>query len=315
MEIEKKQEGNHLLSGIRSQYGQAEFILALYQPVTKSSRKLTVVEVGANQPTQGSNSCCFIVENHKCYLIEANTDYAEQWKRLNIENAEIYNSPIEYSPDGLVNALKSIGIEKSFDILFLDIDGGEYHLLKNNLTYRPSIICVEVDNGFPPNIKYVPPTIQHGMDGGQASSLSTFLMLQSMQYTYVRSFAQDMVFVSNEMVTQILPQLGPQAIVGIDAYYKYAAAAIYNPLPVLLNQNDEKPTAGIDFYRKKIDSLLWVSQPKEAAFLYFMLEPWFQILPNMLANRSESYGRTLLKEVEDFRKSYFHMMLTPILAP
>ena len=69
----------------------------------------------------------------------------------------------------------------------MDIDGSEYLLLEGMKKIRPKFICVEYDDSYPLSIDDIPNAAGHGRRY-QASSLSMFKLMKSMNYLYIQSF-------------------------------------------------------------------------------------------------------------------------------
>jgi len=100
----------------------------------------------------------------------------------------VHNKYISYAETGLEDILHECGCCKELDVLFFDIDGGEYQLFRGLISFRPKIVCIEYDNSFPLSINYVPRMIRHHQNGGQASSTAFFHLFRQKRYTYIRSF-------------------------------------------------------------------------------------------------------------------------------
>lgn len=192
---------------IFSQFGQSEWIYSLLCGMGITTGH--IFEAGAHSPNSLSNSKVFLNNGFFCFLVEAIKDFHDEWLKLNNENLLVLNEYLPYVPNALDIIFSRIEIEKQFLVLFLDIDGGEYHLIKALSEFRPKFVCVEVDNSFPINISFVPPIQRHGMQGGQASALAMFDLMRKKDYVYLRSFWQDMIFVdlaSLEQLRVLLPQ-------------------------------------------------------------------------------------------------------------
>jgi hypothetical protein len=59
-------------------------------------------------------------------------------------------------PDNIVPLLKSLGIEKDFSVLSLDIDGNDYWVLKAVLSeFRPALIVTEINEKIPPPLRFL----------------------------------------------------------------------------------------------------------------------------------------------------------------
>ena len=168
-----------------SQFGQAEYILSAFDRFGINHG--TCFEAGAASPECISNSLPFIKKGWKAYLVEPERHHCEKWESLQYNNVSIFNSEIEHKPNGLQSLFEVNKIPCNVDVLFLDIDGGEYQLLRGflNKQRRPKVICVEYDNSFPLSIDYVPSEIRCGR---QASSISFYKMMSSADMTMCTLF-------------------------------------------------------------------------------------------------------------------------------
>jgi hypothetical protein len=59
------------------------------------------------------------------------------------------------TPEGIVPLLRGCGVPTDFDFLSLDIDGYDHFVLDAVLaSYRPTLICAEINETFPPPVKF-----------------------------------------------------------------------------------------------------------------------------------------------------------------
>jgi len=203
-----------------SQFGQAEWLLQFSNSIGINHG--VVFEAGAHTPKSISNSMCFIEAGWKAILVEAYEDYCNEWRRLQLDNVDVFNIGIKFIDSGLESLLADINAPRNIDIFFLDIDGGEYHLLNGLISYRPKFICVEYDNTYPLSIDFAPNQIRHGF---QASSLATYNLMIGKGYTYVRSFGHDHIFIANELLSRVKDSI--QFPMGKDAFVSSASSHLY----------------------------------------------------------------------------------------
>ena len=137
---------------MKSQFGQAEWLLEVCKKL--GIDKGHVFEAGASTPHSISNSRCFIDEGWNATLVEALDEHCNEWEELNFENVSVHKKLIPYTNSGLDDTLKEV-CNSTPDVLFLDIDGSEYHQIRGLTNFRPKFICVEYDNAYPLNIEYV----------------------------------------------------------------------------------------------------------------------------------------------------------------
>ena len=116
-----------------------------------------VVDIGAADGITFSNSFKLISDlGWRGTLIEARPEPTQSLighhlgsqARLSIVNAYV-------NPPNICELLRGLNVPNQFGFLSLDIDSFEYDLLDEILAqFRPSVICVEVNERFPPNIDY-----------------------------------------------------------------------------------------------------------------------------------------------------------------
>ena len=175
-----------------SESGQSTFIMDFF--ARRGYGCGTVFDAGANRPDYISNSFLFLAEGWRGLLYEP-TDLATFWEPLASSlNFQLVREFIPLMSDGLHNVLSNSLIAPDIDVLFLDIDGGEYGLIEGlfaRATVRPKVICVEYNNNFSPEIKYVPNSIVIGL---QASARAFFDLFKTNSYVFLGCFWGDIVF-------------------------------------------------------------------------------------------------------------------------
>ena len=134
---------------------EEEIILSLISQFARLTPH--VVDIGAGDGITFSNSHALIT-SHKWHatLIEGKREvmasladlYADSQRSVSIVNT--YVSPLD-----IASLLRGLSVPQQFGVLSLDIDSFEYDLLDSLLKeYRPSILCVEINERFPPHIDY-----------------------------------------------------------------------------------------------------------------------------------------------------------------
>lgn len=130
-----------------------------------------------------------------CLLVEADETHAESLGLVEISEprTNCLYSPIPYKYDGLESIFET-DKHGTPDIMFLDIDGGEFHLVRE-LSMLPNIICIECEIRIPPMISYVPKLFGHGH---QASVVSTSKMLIAKGYEILDYRFRDMIAIRKD---------------------------------------------------------------------------------------------------------------------
>ena len=160
---------NSFEKNIYSQFGEDGIIAEIFK---RLSNHIIIdkwcVEFGAWDGIHLSNTYNLIKNfNYNAVLIEGDP---KKYKLLckNIPNNNVHKilKFVDFSgANSLDNILKSTPIPKNFDLLSIDIDGCDYHILDSLLEYTPKIICIEYNPTIPNSVFYVQPknfNIKHG---------------------------------------------------------------------------------------------------------------------------------------------------------
>ncbi|KZR68400.1 hypothetical protein PMIT1313_02018 [Prochlorococcus marinus str. MIT 1313] len=286
-----------------SQFGQAEWTFYFFRHLGIEGG--TVIEAGASSPESISNSRVFIDNGWNAFLIEKERSQCSKWKHFisNTEKVKIYNKKIEYNSNGLSKLLDEIGSPQQPEVLFLDIDGGEYQLLEGLHFFRPKVICVEYDNVYPLNIDFVPQQIRHGI---QASSKAMYRMMLEKGYIYLESFFHDHIFVTKEFLQDCLKS-NLQLLHGRKYFIQNAPVHLYEIHKVLAGF-DGKTDPGslrIELYSGRVRNLLNDGYRDEALSFYAYLTLAFKSYISIFRRTSLSkYCESLTEGIEAFHREF-----------
>lgn len=101
--------------------------------------------------------------------------------------------------DNLDIILTEVGFPYNFDVLSVDIDGCDYHIIQSLTQYRPKIVVVEYNPLIPNEVHYVQSC---DYDVNQGSSILAFQQLGSrMSYTLVAATKTNAILVDSKYVT------------------------------------------------------------------------------------------------------------------
>lgn len=256
---------------IYSQLGQAEWIYSLLAScgITIGS----VFEAGAHSPNLNSNSRIFIENGWEAYLIESDQSHAHSWSEYlstislgKRDKVSIINREIPYESNGLESLFLSLSI-KSLDVLFFDIDGGEYQLLESLNATQPNIVCVEADNGYPLNISYVPNHIRH-LD--QCSHRAMYEMMIRKGYIYLTGLAQDLIFVTPDLLHETILKYRPDLPYGEDFFFQTAHRNFENYFRIWDNwpQNIAAGVVTVEYFSTRLRRLVNNNQHSEASIFH-----------------------------------------------
>ena len=192
-----------------SHSGQDTFVYELTANWQKKTEEIIVMEVGARDGLDESNSKLFRDKGFLCLLGESDKKYSNSLLNLKSKNCLISSEPIPYKAGGLDAYIDNSFEGKCPDILFLDIDGGEYGLIETSSLF-PEVVCVEYNRNLMPNSMFTPQSIGHGILK-QASPLAIVEMMLSRGYELSGLFWNDMVFVKSCRVSSF-KKVKPQVI-------------------------------------------------------------------------------------------------------
>jgi len=141
-----------------SQHGETAVLRRIMQIVGESDR--WIVEFGAWDGVYLSNSRDLIVEDDwRAVLIEAHPTRFKDLEELYAENDGVITLNRLVGFGGGDNTLDSIlsetEIPENFDILVVDIDGNDWHVLESLTNFDPKIIMIEFNPTIPNDVYFV----------------------------------------------------------------------------------------------------------------------------------------------------------------
>lgn len=122
---------------------------------SKINVKKFYVDIGAGDGVTFSNTYPLISKGWKgvCAEPDGESFYSLAYHLRNVNGISLVKEFI--TPKNVVDILKSLDVPKDFGFLSLDIDSYDYYVLENLLSeYSPSVICTEINELFPPPIKF-----------------------------------------------------------------------------------------------------------------------------------------------------------------
>lgn len=136
-----------------SQFNEQTIILGYLDKLDKLNRYC--VDIGASDGASQSNTVALYLSGWRGLSVEYNGENFAKLA-LNYKNFPNVNlSKNKVTPINVVNILKSNNVPKEFGLLNLDIDSYDYFVLEKILSsYRPSLLCVEINEMIPPPIKF-----------------------------------------------------------------------------------------------------------------------------------------------------------------
>ena len=297
-----------------SQFGQDQFIFNLLDLCGGREKHGHIVEAGAASPSHVSNSLLFLEEGYSLRLIEGDIRMSSEWNQVT-GDIRLLEQYVPYKEDGMDKTLINFeDLPTDFDALFLDINGGEWQLIRGMSEYRPKIICVEYDNAYPLSIDYVPSFFGYSPQTGQASGQAFHRMLSKKRYCFCKAFFQDYVYISEEFLSAII-SVKPDFKYGTKEFLKTAHNALYSPEAVFCNQAETQASAGISFYADKLRALASDRHGNEAAHMYSYILSHALAAANVIAQkRSHEYVANYMESLESFVDEY-SFLINPLMNP
>lgn len=116
----------------------------------------TVVDIGAGNGIRWSNTYSLFLSGWEGVGIEADSRKFARLKRAYKNLPGVVACHQTADPDNVVPLLRSLGIDKNFSVLSLDIDGNDYWVLKAVLAeFRPSLVVTEINEKIPPPLRFL----------------------------------------------------------------------------------------------------------------------------------------------------------------
>ncbi|OKH55463.1 hypothetical protein NIES2101_03485 [Calothrix sp. HK-06] len=113
------------------------------------------VDIAASDGVTMSNTCFLFQQGWSGLAVECDgANFAALASNYrNFPNVTLSKSFV--TPENIVSILEAHGAPKNFDLLNLDIDGYDYYVLDKMLSsFRPSLICTEINEKIPPPLKF-----------------------------------------------------------------------------------------------------------------------------------------------------------------
>lgn len=184
-----------------SQYGEDGIIAAIVGML--GTRKTGwAVEIGASDGVTHSNTLALERRGWKCVCVEADS-YAVRCLHNNRPEAIIVDAMVGPGADDGVDAiLEGVdGCPSEFDVLSIDVDGIDWHVLSSMKACRPAVVVIEFNMSMPKGVSFVQPL---GGDFFTGSSLEAIVELgKSKGYSLVAVTHTNAVLVRSDIADEI----------------------------------------------------------------------------------------------------------------
>jgi len=137
-----------------SQYGEEDLIKRLLETLQERSDSDFVLDIGASNGIEASNTYPLFRKGSRGLAVEPDGNkfsiLAEMYKNFKVTLFRGYATP-----ENIINILKASNSPKEPIFMSFDIDSYDYFVFESLLEeYRPSLICIEINEKIPPPLKF-----------------------------------------------------------------------------------------------------------------------------------------------------------------
>lgn len=169
---------NGFASNVNSQFGEDGIIAEILSRIDdhRPLGERYCVEFGAWDGQFLSNTYSLIAnKGYKAVLIEADAArFRVLCRNLPQESVTKMNEFVGFEGSATLDKLLArTSIPRKFDLLSIDIDGNDYHVLESLNDYRPILICIEFNPTIPNSVEYVQPRDFRVKRGASARAIAS----------------------------------------------------------------------------------------------------------------------------------------------
>jgi hypothetical protein len=189
-----------------SQFGEDGIVAeALARIPGRTSDSRWCVDVGAGDGLLWSNTASLIRDDSfAAILIEADPVRLAR-ARDNHPGPNVHTVAARVSssgPSSLDGILARTPCPPQFDVLSIDVDGMDYHILASLTGYRPNVVVIEFNPTIPNEVVYIQPRDDRVRQGCSARAIVE--LAQSKGYALVATTYANLVFVAQEHADDVL---------------------------------------------------------------------------------------------------------------
>jgi hypothetical protein len=189
---------NDFAKNVTSQYGEDGIIEKVLDVI--NDRNKWCVEFGCWDGKTLSNTFNLIdKEGYRAVLIEGDEDRYKDLCETYKENKKVIHIHclVGFEEcDCLDSVLRDIQMPIDFDLLSIDVDGNDYHILKAVEDYKPKVVLIEFNPTIPPQVEFVQPRDMAVTQG--SGLLSIKKLAKSKGYELVCTTTTNAIFVDEK---------------------------------------------------------------------------------------------------------------------
>jgi len=149
------QKVRYSLRGRFSHADEQRILARLIEKLLPRDWPRTVVDIGAGNGVRWSNSYALLLSGWKALGIEADARKYALLKKAYANFPAAHASNALADPQNIGTLLREFGVEKTFGVLCLDIDGNDYWVLDAILSeFRPGLVVTEINENIPPPFRF-----------------------------------------------------------------------------------------------------------------------------------------------------------------
>jgi hypothetical protein len=198
-------------SDVHSQHGEDGVLAEVFDRL-ESSTELSrwCVEFGAWDGLHLSNTANLVLHRGwRAVLIEPVAERcAEIPRNLPADRVTALCSSVGLEPPNrLDDLLASTGIPEDLDLLSIDIDGDDLHVLRSVRRYRPKVVCIEYNFTIPNDVHYEQPLGAGVAHGSSASAIVS--AAGELGYVLAEVTDSNLVLVRSDLADAVLGRVRP----------------------------------------------------------------------------------------------------------
>ena len=142
-------------------------------------------------------------KNYKALYIEGDSKKFDQLKKnFKSTNAILINKFVNFEGENTLDEILSANnFKKNFDLLSIDIDGNDYHILESLKNYTPKIIIIEYNPTIPNEVEFVQKKDIKTNQGSSALSLTNLAIEKG--YYLVASTVTNLFFIHKDYQNKV----------------------------------------------------------------------------------------------------------------